>query len=78
MFKKDTWLPVVKQIIETGYSITENSKGNGCDIAVEAGGSGRTRGCAELGKYSGERLREDADREMFQQRKITQKTQNVK
>lgn len=37
MSKKDTRLPVVKQNIETGYSITENKKENGCDIAAEVG-----------------------------------------
>lgn len=51
MFKKDTRLPVVKQNIETGYSITENNKGNGCDIAVEVGGqdeSGDVLNCENI------------------------------
>lgn len=29
---------MVKENIETGYNITENNKGNGCDIAVQIGG----------------------------------------
>lgn len=29
---------MVKENIETGYSITETNKGNGCDIAVEVRG----------------------------------------
>lgn len=29
---------MVKENIETGYSITENNKAKGCDIVVEIGG----------------------------------------
>lgn len=68
--KKDTRLPVVKQNIETGYGITENNKGNGCDIAVEVGGQDEPRdvlnreniqanGCRRTqteSRYSGARL----------------------
>lgn len=61
---------MVKQNIETGYGITENNKGNGCDIAVEVGGQDEPRdvlnreniqanGCRRTqteSRYSGARL----------------------
>lgn len=61
MFKKDTRLPVVKQNIETGYSITENNKGHGCDIAVEAGGQDEPGDVRNCGKRSLSHARAEKD-----------------
>lgn len=61
MFKKDTRLPVVKQNIETGYSITENNKGHGCDIAVEVGGQDEAGDVQNSGKCSLSHARAEKD-----------------